>query len=137
MSQLDIRRASERGVVRTSWLEAHYSFSFGPFQRADRDRFGALRVLNQDWLVPNGGFAMHPHENLDMLLIPLQSVTAHRASVTGRHRAAAHTASRNSDVALEVELSASCAGLLSEPGAKMQNSFRNGLHAAAQYTSLL
>ena len=84
MSARDIRRAAERGHIQTNWLEGYCSFSFGSYQRVDRRHFGALRVLNEDWIAPASGFAMHPHENLEILLIPLQSVTAHKDSLGNR-----------------------------------------------------
>lgn len=84
MNTFDIRRAAERGLIRTDWLEGYCSFSFGPYQRADRDSFGVLRVLNEDWIEPGSGFAMHPHKDLEILLMPLQSVTAHEDSLGNR-----------------------------------------------------
>jgi hypothetical protein len=84
MHRPEIRRAAERGLIRTDWLEGWCSFSFGPYQRRDRDRFGALRVLNEDWVAPDRGFALHPHDNLEILLMPLQSVTAHADSLGHR-----------------------------------------------------
>ena len=84
MSARDIRRAAERGHIQTNWLEGYCSFSFGSYQRVDRRHFGALRMLNEDWIASASGFAMHPHENLEILLIPLQSVTAHKDSLGNR-----------------------------------------------------
>lgn len=84
MTAPEIRRAAERGLLRNDWLEGWCSFSFGPWQQPGRERFGALRVLNEDWMAPDSGFAPHPHDNLEILLMPLQSVTDHADSLGHR-----------------------------------------------------
>lgn len=54
MNLPDIRRAGERALITTEWLESRCSFNFGPFTRPGREHFGALRVLNEDWIEPAG-----------------------------------------------------------------------------------
>jgi len=84
MSPPEIRRAADRALIRTDWLESWCSFNFGSDDRPDRERFGALRVLNEDWIEPSSGFPMHPHSNVEILLMPLQAVTAHEDSLGNR-----------------------------------------------------
>lgn len=84
MNLPDIRRAGERALITTEWLESRCSFNFGPFTRPGREHFGALRVLNEDWIEPGSGFGMHPHENIEILLMPLQAETAHEDSLGNR-----------------------------------------------------
>lgn len=77
----EVRRNASRGVLSTDWLEARFSFSFGTYRNLARMGFGALRVLNEDWIQPGTGFGMHPHRDLEILLIPLSGAVAHADSL--------------------------------------------------------
>lgn len=72
--------ASERGHVNFGWLDSHHSFSFGHWQNPDKMHFGALRVLNDDIVLGSGGFGTHPHDNMEIVSIPLTGSLAHKDS---------------------------------------------------------
>jgi len=72
--------ASERGHVNFGWLDSHHSFSFGNWHDREKVHFGALRVLNDDTVVGGGGFDNHPHENMEIISIPLKGALTHKDS---------------------------------------------------------
>lgn len=72
--------ASERGHVNFGWLDSHHSFSFGNWHDREKVHFGALRVLNDDVVKGGGGFDMHPHENMEIISIPLKGTLTHKDS---------------------------------------------------------
>lgn len=78
-------RAGTRGEWRTDWLDARLTLNFGPWIAPGRERFGPLRVLNDDRVAPGGGFGMHGHRDLDILMVPLSTPIEHRDS-EGRHQ---------------------------------------------------
>ncbi|GAA4807862.1 pirin family protein [Litoribaculum gwangyangense] len=73
-----IHRANERGFANHGWLQANHSFSFANYFDKDKIQFGALRVLNDDVISPNMGFGTHPHDNMEIITIPLKGVLKHR-----------------------------------------------------------
>ncbi|MEP3856802.1 MAG: pirin family protein [Porticoccus sp.] len=62
-------RANERGSTLLPWLRSYHSFSFNRYYDPARMGFGPLRVVNQDWVAPGGGFSSHSHR--DALIISL------------------------------------------------------------------
>jgi quercetin 2,3-dioxygenase len=72
--------ASERGHVDFGWLDSHHSFSFGNWHDREKVHFGALRVLNDDVVKGGNGFDAHPHENMEIISIPLKGALAHKDS---------------------------------------------------------
>jgi len=72
--------ASERGHVNFGWLDSHHSFSFGNWYDPEKVHFGALRVLNDDIVKGGGGFDTHPHDNMEIVSIPLKGAIAHKDS---------------------------------------------------------
>jgi quercetin 2,3-dioxygenase len=72
--------ASERGHVNFGWLESFHSFSFGNWHDREKVHFGALRVLNDDTIKGGKGFDTHPHENMEIITIPLKGALAHKDS---------------------------------------------------------
>ncbi|WP_442267044.1 pirin family protein [Tenacibaculum sp. ZS6-P6] len=70
--------AKTRGFVNHGWLQANYSFSFANFYDPKRTNFGALRVLNDDLIAPSMGFSTHPHQNMEIITIPLSGVLKHK-----------------------------------------------------------
>jgi len=74
--------ASEtRGEANHGWLHAKHSFSFAQFFNPERIQFGALRVLNDDVIAPEMGFAAHPHNNMEIITIPLEGALEHKDSM--------------------------------------------------------
>ena len=72
--------SSERGHVNFGWLDSYHSFSFGNWHNREKVHFGALRVLNDDTIREGRGFDTHPHENMEIITIPLKGALAHKDS---------------------------------------------------------
>ncbi len=75
-----IHRADTRGHADHGWLNAHHSFSFANYYNPEKIRFGTLRVLNDDIVQPGEGFGTHPHDNMEIVTIPLKGELAHKDS---------------------------------------------------------
>jgi redox-sensitive bicupin YhaK (pirin superfamily) len=73
-------KAGERGRVNFGWLDSHHSFSFGHYHDPNKIHFGALRVLNDDTVSAGGGFGTHPHDNMEIVSIPLHGDLEHKDS---------------------------------------------------------
>lgn len=73
-----LHKAEERGFANHGWLQANHSFSFASWYNAEKVHFGALRVLNDDIIAPKMGFGTHPHDNMEIITIPLKGVLKHR-----------------------------------------------------------
>ncbi len=78
-----IHKANTRGHANFGWLNSYHTFSFGQYRNPERDHFGALRVLNDDTVAQGMGFGKHPHENMEIVSIPL-SGDLHHSDSTGR-----------------------------------------------------
>jgi redox-sensitive bicupin YhaK (pirin superfamily) len=70
--------ADQRGHANHGWLDAHHSFSFGNSYDPERIHFGALRVLNDDSISGGKGFGAHPHDNMEIITIPLEGALMHK-----------------------------------------------------------
>ncbi len=79
-----VHRADERGHANHGWLEARHSFSFANWYDPNKIHFGALRVLNDDIVQPGKGFPTHPHDNMEIITIPLKGALEHKDSM-GSH----------------------------------------------------
>ncbi|WP_242135349.1 pirin family protein [Aestuariivivens marinum] len=73
-----VHKANSRGFANHGWLQANHSFSFANFYDPEKIHFGALRVLNDDVIAPKMGFGTHPHDNMEIITIPLKGVLKHR-----------------------------------------------------------
>lgn len=73
--------ADQRGHANHGWLDAHHSFSFASWYDPSKIHFGALRVLNDDIIAGNMGFGTHPHDNMEIITIPLVGALKHRDSM--------------------------------------------------------
>lgn len=77
--------SEDRGHFDFGWLNTYHSFSFGRFFDPAKMNFGALRVLNDDTVMPGSGFGEHPHDNMEIISIPLEGALGHRDSTGGEH----------------------------------------------------
>lgn len=77
--------ASQRGHANHGWLDSYHSFSFAGYYDPSKMHFGALRVLNDDTVAPAHGFGRHPHDNMEIVSIPLSGDLHHQDS-TGRDK---------------------------------------------------
>jgi len=73
--------AASRGFANHGWLQANHSFSFANFYDPKKMNFGALRVLNDDLIAPSMGFGTHPHDNMEIITIPLSGLLKHKDSM--------------------------------------------------------
>ncbi len=74
-------KSSERGKADFGWLNANFSFSFGNYFNPKKVQFGMLRVLNDDTIAGGMGFGTHPHNNMEIITIPLEGGLKHRDSM--------------------------------------------------------
>ncbi|MBP0902542.1 pirin family protein [Mariniflexile gromovii] len=73
-----IHKAESRGFANHGWLQANHSFSFASYHNSEKVHFGALRVFNDDIIAPKMGFGTHPHDNMEIITIPLKGVLKHK-----------------------------------------------------------
>jgi len=73
--------AASRGTADYGWLKANYSFSFANYFNPHRVQFGLLRVLNDDSVAAGMGFGKHPHNNMEIVTIPLEGALKHEDSI--------------------------------------------------------
>jgi hypothetical protein len=78
-----LHTASSRGHANHGWLNSFHTFSFAGYHNPSRVHFGMLRVLNDDVVAPGMGFGTHPHENMEIVSIPLSGALHHK-DTTGR-----------------------------------------------------
>ncbi len=73
--------SKSRGSANHGWLKTNHTFSFANYYNPDRIHFGALRVLNDDYIAPSQGFGMHPHDNMEIITIPFSGGVLHQDSM--------------------------------------------------------
>jgi len=76
-----LHKAESRGHANHGWLDTHQTFSFASYYNPDRMHFGVLRVLNDDVVDPSQGFGTHPHDNMEIISIPLEGDLEHKDSM--------------------------------------------------------
>jgi redox-sensitive bicupin YhaK (pirin superfamily) len=76
-----LQKANARGHANHGWLDSHHSFSFAHYYDPSRVHFGMLRVLNDDVVDGGKGFGMHPHDNMEIVSIPLSGDLEHKDSM--------------------------------------------------------
>lgn len=76
-----IHKSNTRGKAEHGWLSSHHSFSFANYYDPKRMNFGVLRVLNDDIVAPGMGFRKHPHDNMEIISIPLEGDLEHKDSM--------------------------------------------------------
>lgn len=76
-----IHTAETRGKANHGWLNSNHTFSFANYHNPERMNFGVLRVLNDDTVAAGMGFATHPHDNMEIISIPLEGDLEHKDSM--------------------------------------------------------
>jgi redox-sensitive bicupin YhaK (pirin superfamily) len=74
-----------RGLADHGWLKSRHTFSFADYYNPESMNFGLLRVLNDDIVTPSMGFGTHPHENMEIISIPLSGALRHQDSMGNKH----------------------------------------------------
>lgn len=79
-----LHKADTRGHANHGWLNSHHTFSFAGYYDPTRIHFGMLRVLNDDIVKGGAGFGQHPHDNMEIISIPLKGALEHGDNTGGR-----------------------------------------------------
>jgi len=79
-----LHKAATRGHADHGWLESYQSFSFADYYNPERIQFGTLRVLNDDRVDGGKGFGSHPHDNMEIISIPLEGSLVHEDNMGNR-----------------------------------------------------
>lgn len=80
-TRFGLHRAADRGPTNLGWLDSRHTFSFGRYHNPDMMGFRSLRVINDDRVAAGGGFAEHPHDNMEIVSYVVQGGLAHRDSL--------------------------------------------------------
>ena len=81
MENTVLHKSESRGLANHGWLESRHTFSFANYHNPERMHFGVLRVLNDDRVNPGMGFGTHPHDNMEIISIPLEGDLEHKDSM--------------------------------------------------------
>lgn len=81
MGNTVLHKAETRGRANHGWLESYHTFSFANYHNPERMNFGVLRVLNDDTVAAGRGFGAHPHDNMEIISIPLEGDLEHKDSM--------------------------------------------------------
>lgn len=81
MANTIIHKAESRGNANHGWLNSYHTFSFANYYNPERMHFGVLRVLNDDSVAAGQGFGRHPHDNMEIISIPLEGDLEHQDSM--------------------------------------------------------
>jgi quercetin 2,3-dioxygenase len=92
MANSVLHKAETRGNANHGWLNSYHTFSFANYHNPERMNFGVLRVLNDDTVSEGRGFGTHPHDNMEIISIPLSGDLEHQDSMGNK------TVIRNGDV---------------------------------------
>lgn len=73
--------ANTRGDADHGWLKSKHSFSFANYYDPERMGFGALRVINDDYIMGGQGFGKHSHRDMEIITLPLSGKLSHGDSL--------------------------------------------------------
>ncbi|HUO06468.1 MAG TPA: pirin family protein [Candidatus Binataceae bacterium] len=78
---IQLRKSDDRGRTKLDWLDGRHTFSFGEYYDPAMMGFSKLRVINEDWIAPGGGFGTHPHRDMEIITWILEGALRHRDSM--------------------------------------------------------
>ncbi|MCL6415507.1 pirin family protein [Aestuariirhabdus sp. Z084] len=83
---LVVRKGDDRGAADFGWLRSRHSFSFGSYYDPQHMGVSTLRVINDDWVAPSGGFDTHGHRDMEIISVVLAGVIEHQDTMGHQHR---------------------------------------------------
>ena len=78
MPKKTFHKADTRGKAYHGWLQSEHTFSFANYYNPERMNFGVLRVINDDIIAPTMGFGTHPHQNMEIISVPISGSLKHK-----------------------------------------------------------
>jgi redox-sensitive bicupin YhaK (pirin superfamily) len=80
---IEIRRDAEIHDEHGEWFRARWHFSFDHYRDPDNDGFGAMRVFNDDRLIPGAVWPLHPHRDVEGITYVVEGLFGHEDNVGG------------------------------------------------------